>query len=177
MRYSDDEDAVSRERVGGIILLVVVGIFTVFDLVEDASEGATMGHTLIEAAVVVASFCGVVYLWRRVAKSWWRRTAVLQTALASAHADAERWRGETESFARGLSQAIDQQLKNWGLSPAEREISLLLLKGLSFKEMATIRQTSERTVRQQAAAIYDKSGLEGRAQLAAFFLEDILVLK
>ena len=50
-----------------------------------------------------------------------------------------------------------------------------MLKGLSFKEIAPVRGTSERTVRQQALAVYAKAGLAGRAELAAFFLEDLLV--
>jgi DNA-binding NarL/FixJ family response regulator len=49
-----------------------------------------------------------------------------------------------------------------------------MLKGLRHKEIAKIRHTSERTVRQQALAIYRKAGLEGRTDLAAYFLEDLL---
>ncbi|MCZ7679332.1 MAG: hypothetical protein M5U28_11460 [Sandaracinaceae bacterium] len=51
---------------------------------------------------------------------------------------------------------------------------LLLLKGLSLKEIAAARDTGERTAREQARAVYRKSGLSGRAELAAFFLEDLL---
>jgi DNA-binding NarL/FixJ family response regulator len=50
----------------------------------------------------------------------------------------------------------------------------LLLKGLSHKEIANLRSTSEATIRQQAASIYQKSSLSGRAALSAFFLEDLL---
>jgi len=50
----------------------------------------------------------------------------------------------------------------------------MLLKGLSHKEIAAMRQTSERTIREQARAVYRKSGLAGRSSLAAFFLEDLL---
>lgn len=60
------------------------------------------------------------------------------------------------------------------LSPAERQIALLLLKGLSHKEIAQIRLVSETTVRQQARSLYRKAGLSGRNDLAAFFLEDLL---
>jgi len=60
------------------------------------------------------------------------------------------------------------------LTPAEREVGLLLLKGLSHKEAAT-RATSETTIRQQALAIYRKSGLRNRSELSAFFLEDLLL--
>ena len=34
---------------------------------------------------------------------------------------------------------------------------------------------SDRTVRQQAVEVYRKSGLSGRAELSAFFLEDLLL--
>ena len=62
-----------------------------------------------------------------------------------------------------------------GGTSAEREVSLFLLKGLSTKEIAAARRTSDQTVRQQARAIYAKAGLSGRAELAAFFLEDLLL--
>jgi len=63
----------------------------------------------------------------------------------------------------------------WGLTPAEREVALLLLKGQSHKQIAYTTGRSERTVRQHAVAVYQKSGLSGRAELAAFFLEDLLL--
>jgi DNA-binding CsgD family transcriptional regulator len=71
--------------------------------------------------------------------------------------------------------AIDVQLERWSLSPAEKETALLLLKGLGHKEIAQVLDKSERTVRQQAMAVYRKAGLAGRAELAAFFLEDLLL--
>lgn len=78
-------------------------------------------------------------------------------------------------FARGLRRALDRQFARWSLSPAEREVLLLLLKGLSHKEIAEVRSTSETTVRQQALALYRKSGLASRTELSAFFLEDLLL--
>ena len=72
------------------------------------------------------------------------------------------------------SAAIDRQLERWGLSAAEHEVALLLLKGLSHKTIADRRGTEEATVRQQSRAIYRKAGLAGRHDLAAFFLEDLL---
>jgi DNA-binding NarL/FixJ family response regulator len=75
----------------------------------------------------------------------------------------------------GLGVAIDAQFERWVLSPAEREVALLMLKGLSHKEIASIRHVGEATVRQQAQGIYRKSGLANRNDLAAFFLEDLLL--
>ena len=76
---------------------------------------------------------------------------------------------------QGLGAAIDRQFDRWALTPAEREVALLQLKGLRHKAIADLRNTSERTVRQQALAVYRKSGLNGRNDLAAFFLEDLLL--
>jgi DNA-binding CsgD family transcriptional regulator len=71
--------------------------------------------------------------------------------------------------------AIDRQFQRWKLTPAEAEVGMLLLKGLSHKEAAKVRSTAERTVRQQARSLYRKAGLTGRSELAAFFLEDLLL--
>ncbi|RMF83933.1 MAG: DNA-binding response regulator, partial [Nitrospirae bacterium] len=90
-------------------------------------------------------------------------------------AEAERWRREARHLLRGLGEAIDAQLHRWGLTPAEREVALLLLKGLSLREIAAVRRVGEATTRQQAQAVYRKAGLAGRHELAAFFLEDLLL--
>lgn len=73
-----------------------------------------------------------------------------------------------------LASAVQQQFRLWSLSEAEHDIGFLLLKGLSFKEIAIIRRTNEGTVRQQATSLYRKSELEGRTALAAYFFEDLL---
>ncbi|MGE3975871.1 MAG: helix-turn-helix transcriptional regulator, partial [Bdellovibrionales bacterium] len=49
------------------------------------------------------------------------------------------------------------------------------LKGLSLKEIAGVRNTTEKTARVQSTAIYSKAGLSGRSELSAFFLEDLLL--
>jgi hypothetical protein len=44
-----------------------------------------------------------------------------------------------------------------------------------MREAARLTGRSERTVRQHAVSVYRKSGLGGRAELAAFFFEDMLL--
>ena len=89
--------------------------------------------------------------------------------------EVERWKLESQKYIQGLSVAIDTQLARWSLSSSEKEVALLILKGLSLKEIAALRNTAEKTVRAQSVSIYSKSGLAGRSELAAFFLEDLLV--
>ena len=87
---------------------------------------------------------------------------------------AEAWRNDSRKYLDGLSRSIDLQLDRWGLSAAEKEVAFLLLKGFSLRDIAQARGTSEKTARVQSSAIYAKSGLAGRSELSAFFLEDLL---
>jgi len=80
-----------------------------------------------------------------------------------------------ESALAGFSGAVEQQFVKWNLTPTEREVALLLLKGYGHKQVAAKTGRSERTVRQHAVSVYEKSGLGGRAELAAFFLEGVML--
>ena len=94
--------------------------------------------------------------------------------LDAARMQGRQWRDDTRELLKGLGEAIDRQFLTWKLTEAEHDVGLLILKGLSLKEIAAARVTSERTIRSQARSIYAKGGLSGRAALSAFFLEDLL---
>lgn len=154
-------------------ILLVVALLVGVDVVGDARSGGSPAHLLVELAAMAAALFGTLLLWRQLSAAR-RRAGALQVDLGRARAETARFRAEADEHLRGLGAAIDHQLARWELSPAEREVALLLLKGLASKEIAEVRQTSERTVRQQALSVYRKAGLAGRAELAAFFLEDLL---
>ena len=99
---------------------------------------------------------------------------MINKELSKAVESASVWKQKAELLRVGISEGIQAQLEAWGLSTAEQEVSFLLIKGLSLNEIADVRSTTEKTVRQQASSIYRKSGLAGRAQLSAYFLEDLL---
>lgn len=173
LRMSDDRD---RGAVGPWLLALFVAIAGLIgaDLLEDSRAGTPLAHLVVELVVVSLALLGAGLLWRE-ARAARREARRLDADLATARADAQRWRSEAQEVLRGLGAAIDVQFERWGLTPAEREVGLLLLKGLSHKEAAQVRGASERTVRQQALALYRKAGLGGRSELAAFFLEDLLL--
>lgn len=157
-----------------MLILALVSVLVGYDLFIDYRSGTTWTHVVSELSALAAAGAGAVYLFRlyRQARSETRR---LRSDLAQVNRDAARWRQETEKLLKGLGEAISVQFDRWNFTPAEKEIGLLLLKGLSHKEIAQLRNTSERTVRQQSLALYAKAGLSGRAELAAFFLEDLLL--
>lgn len=164
----------TAERVAVTMLLSGIGLLAALDAVSDWGAGGSPGHVLAELSVAAGAAAGVALLWARYVRARQDLVATRDT-LERARADAELWRRRNEETLRGLAAAIDQQLDSWRLTAAEKEVAFLLLKGLSFKEIAAVRGAGERTVRQQALAVYAKSGLGGRAELSAFFLEDLLV--
>ena len=150
-----------------IALFALIVLLIGLDLTADYTEGAGWIHMLIELLVLLFAAGGIVVLWRELGQ--------VRSDLLEARGEAEAWRRENRELVRGLGAAIRTQFAGWQLSPAEAEVGLLLLKGLSHKEIAALRETSERTIREQARALYRKSGLSGRSALAAFFLEDLLL--
>ena len=61
-----------------------------------------------------------------------------------------------------------------GLTMAEREVGMLALKGIDLAEIARLRGSAQGTVRAQMTRIYAKAGVSGRAQFAAWFVEELL---
>ncbi|HEY5677494.1 MAG TPA: helix-turn-helix transcriptional regulator [Myxococcales bacterium] len=171
---SNDAGSSRSDRRILMALFGAIGILTGADIVMDCIGGADAGHVLFEGAVFAVAAGGLALLWRRIAAAR-TEAGALHRDLARARADAARWRSDSRALLSGLGAAIDRQFAAWGLSGAEREVGLLLLKGMSLKEIAQIRETSERTARQQALALYRKAGIAGRAELSAFFLEDLLL--
>jgi len=182
-----DERRERRTNIALAALFAMVAALTGFDLALDLRHGIELRHAVAEGAVVLVGLAGASWmLWRlrvlsdqavrlsRRAQTLEADLLVSRAALVVSTADAERWKTEVGDLVSGLGAAIDRQLARWELSPAEQEVALLLLKGLSHKEIADIRGTGEATVRQQSTAIYRKAGLGGRHDLAAFFLEDLL---
>ncbi|TVQ80971.1 MAG: DNA-binding response regulator [Bradymonadales bacterium] len=66
---------------------------------------------------------------------------------------------------KGLGAAVDRFLDAHQLTPKEREITRLLLKGLSNKEIANVADTTEPTVKFYVSTIYDKCAVKSRTEL------------
>jgi DNA-binding CsgD family transcriptional regulator len=128
---------------------------------------------LVNVVPIVLLFSVPLYLTYRTFLVYKSQLSLVRD-LDAARIQGRQWRDETRALLRGLGEAIDRQFLTWHLTDAERDVGLLLLKGLSLKEIAAVRVTSERTIRAQARSIYAKAGLSGRAALSAFFLEDLL---
>ena len=150
-----------------IIGFLAIAALMVWDLAVDYAEGTSVAHFAAELVILVIAAGAALAIWLQLKRT--RRN------LAVAKSEANQWREENRDLLRGLSAAIATQFERWGLSSAETEIAFHLLKGLSHKEIARLRDTSERTVREQSRSVYKKSGLPGRAAFSAFFLENVML--
>ena len=161
-------------RIAPTVILSLVTICIAADFIGDLARGESALHLTGMAVGTILSIGGVALLLRILARSR-ARSQELAVALDHSRADCMRWSKQARRVLSGLGELIDKQFGEWGLSPSERAVGLLLLKGLSLRDIAGVRKASEATVRQQAQAVYRKADLAGRAELSAFFLEDLLL--
>lgn len=96
--------------------------------------------------------------------------ATLLHALRGRHQAEERLRRASADF-RAI---MEERFAEWDLTPAERDVALFAVKGMSTAEIARLRATSEGTVKAQTNAIYRKAGVTGRNQLLSLFIEELM---
>jgi len=135
----------------GDILLSVFGIYVeplAWRTREILEIGAAVG-------LVLGLFLGGLGLYR---------------AMRDRHHAEERLRRASGAFMDLLQERFD----DWGLTPAEQDVALFAIKGMSTQEIAALRSTSEGTVKAQTNAIYRKAGVSGRPQLLSLFIEDLM---
>jgi DNA-binding NarL/FixJ family response regulator len=142
------------------LVLTAAMSFFAYDIIVDVlNDRDSYLHILIELIVFVA-ISSVLFVELKHVK------------LLSKEISVEK--SKTARLAGELLTVMNDQFAQWRLSSSEADIALLLIKGLSMKEIATVRDVKEKTIRHQATSIYAKSGYAGRHELAAHFIEDLM---
>ena len=142
-----------------LVLQSIAALFFLGDALADLRRDPFAAETILEQLVALALVCGVIL------SAWYLRQTLdrlnaQDRALATARGD--------------LARTIDHQFTAWRLTPAERDVGFLALKGLDVAEIAALRGAAQGTVRAQLTRIYAKAGVSGRTQFAAWFVEDLL---
>lgn len=158
-----------------ILVCFFVLVLITVDFLGDYRDGVSWIHLLTEALILTISLLGIVYFGRLYYESAQSKISLLTQDLALVTQDAQQWRDANRELVAGLATQIRKQFTIWQLTPAEAEVGMFMLKGLSLSDIARLRNSSERTIRDQARAIYRKAGISGRTALSAFFLEDLLL--
>lgn len=156
-----------------ILIFAIVVVASGADLVADLSHGVDTAHIVKETIVVSISTIGLAWLlWGLRQQRLEIRS--LQQELETANSPQAPPKKYVLEARKKLGNVVTQQFSEWMLTGSETEVGWLLLKGLSLKEIAIVRSTKEKTVRQQASSIYKKAGVSGRHAFSAWFIEDIL---
>ncbi len=82
--------------------------------------------------------------------------------------------GQLKVASGAFSELLEEHFEEWGLTPSEKDVALLAIKGLSIAEIAGLRQTKDGTIKAQCNAIYRKAGVTGRPQLLSMFIEELM---
>ena len=164
------------KRLYPILITLGFFIFSVVDMWWEYSEGQSLQHLGFEFAVCMVAALWSLYLW----SNWLKADKLLileKNSYLELNAEYQSWREKNKKTLEDMHTVIITQFTSWELTPAEKDVALLLLKGLSFKDIAELRGSAEKTIRQHALRIYQKSGLPGRTELFAFFFEDLFLAK
>ena len=139
-----------RQHLLGLAALGIAVVFFVYDLAEDAfweNEFATV-HFIIETIV----FVGISVAF-----------AIAVRDLRRVQVDLEQEEKRNEMFSAVLVDNINALMDEWRITKSEKDIAWLIIKGYRFSEIARARGVKETTVRLQAASLYSKAGVSGRA--------------
>ncbi len=142
-----------------IVVQVLCAAFYLGDVILDADKGEDLPHLVLEAFVSMVLCLGILFFMLDLRRLLLRMEQTKQGLRAA--------RGE-------MSTVIDLFFSRWGLSGAEREVGLLILKGIDNENIARIRGRAVGTVRAQSASIYGKAGVDSRAQFISVFMEELL---
>lgn len=152
-----------RGLVASFIIIAICESFFLTDVYADFFridiDTTWFDHNEIELIAVLALSFSLVVIGLQIRR------------LLHRHRQAE----DTVEAASGeLFSVIQKNFVNWQLSPSEKEVAFLLIKGMSTQEIADLRDTKLGTVKSQTSSIYQKAGVKGRNELVAFFVEDLL---
>ena len=146
---------------GIIILQALCALFFVGDVITDLRAGEHIDdpHHGLESVAAIALIASVVFLLFELRR--------LLARLDDMDAGLRVAGGE-------MTQVMDRFFEDWRLTEAERDVALMILKGLDNDAIAQVRGTAAGTVRAQATSIYSKSETHGRAQFASLFMEELM---
>ncbi len=145
-----------------LMVQVLCTVFFVSEILSALTGFAPVSwryHELIEIGAALGLVIGIVM-----------GAILLRRSLARTARVEEQLRAASGAFM----ELLEERFGEWGLTPAERDVALFSIKGLSTAEISNLRNTSEGTVKAQTNAIYRKAGVTGRAQLMSLFIDDLM---
>lgn len=170
--HPDETPDTSRQRqrlvqIGTAVLLFAM-VFFAWDLVEDLFNDAATGfdYSAWDFLHTAMEFMSVVGLGFAV--------FVLRSYMLFLREHSHK-QGQTITMLRGqVHEVVQARFNDWGLTPAERDVTLLILKGLSIRQIADLRSTAQGTIKAQSTSIFRKSGVASKTELLSLFMDEFI---
>jgi DNA-binding CsgD family transcriptional regulator len=146
----------------------VSGVFfaqdVVFDVREHIGEGRNyqfgdLSHLVFEIVAVVVLCFGMVFL---------------SSYIADLKDKNARQRAALNSLRADFDSHVYAQFAKWSLTPAESDITLLLMRGMSSKDIADFRNCSVGTVKVHSHNVFRRAGVTSRVELMSLFLDEFM---
>lgn len=166
--------SIRKWAIKDLFLIILFGIVLLANLSDLVEDGMHREDGWLKLLTIALSLWGIFMLLQLIKKHG-KDIDVLNKRVETSENNLELTHSKLKEIGREYCTYLHQQFDAWGLTPSEKEVAMLILKGLSFKEIAQLRETKEKTVRQQASSIYAKAGTTGRHEFSAWFFEDMLV--
>jgi DNA-binding CsgD family transcriptional regulator len=152
---------------------VLIVITSISDVFFDIKQGSSTLHILQECLLGVLAMALLVVLFINT-RTQARRNAELKSKLAEVIDQSTRESLKLAVARRTFGEEVWRQFSDWTLTDSEAEVAFFTLKGLSAKEIANLRNASEKTVRNQLTSVYKKSGTTGKSGFIAWFMEGLI---
>lgn len=152
---------VLRNRAFALAVIAGAIVFFVYDLVYDAlfEDAFPSYHFFIELLVFIGVSAVLLIGIRDLLR--------LRTRLS-------REVRRNDMFSRALATSIDMQMDEWEMTPSEKEVAWLIIKGYRFSEIAQARGVKATTSRLQATSVYAKAGVSGRSEFVAEIIQSLM---
>ena len=152
---------------------IIIVLASIADIIADIRMGSQMTHIIQEAIILGLAAIMLFYLIKDIIRHR-KANRHLTSRLTQMDKHCAELSKELIYAKKEFGEAITSQLQDWRLTGSETDVTWLILKGYNSKQIAQVKNLSEKTIRNQLSSVYKKSGLQGKHALIAWFMDDLL---
>jgi len=156
-----------------LLFFTIVIISSITDIIADIKQGANAAHIFQETLIACVALLLLLTLLYQT-KDEKNKNKKLLRSLAEANALTTKTSQELLNAKKVFGDEISKQFLNWKLTKSEADIALFTLKGFNAKEIANLRNSSEKTIRNQLTSVYRKSDLTSKHAFIAWFMDGLI---
>lgn len=154
--------------VMGMAVLIACMAFFGFDVVADVLEHFLGNRAYVSSELVHLNFEILAVIGLGYAAATLRQyLRLLQAQAASSRETIHMLRGNFDVVLR-------HKFEEWGLTTAERDVTLLIIRGLSVAEISAARDTAQGTIKAQSTSIFRKIGVGSKTELMSLIIDEFL---